>query len=49
MNAPIEVFRIVCAWCNAVESEGPPNARVSHTICAACAAQLFAVLAEEAA
>jgi hypothetical protein len=39
----MSAFRIVCAWCDAVEHEGDPDALTSHTICPTCFKKLTGV------
>lgn len=29
-------FHVVCAWCDLVMEQGPPDAKVSHAICDRC-------------
>jgi hypothetical protein len=36
------VLRVVCAWCQTVQTEGSPNAATSHSMCPACSARLEA-------
>jgi hypothetical protein len=40
--APSLHFEIRCAWCGVLMEEGPPDAEVSHGMCAACDAKEMA-------
>lgn len=37
----MDTFRVVCAWCTRVMTEGAPGADVSHTICPKCVREHF--------
>lgn len=29
-------YTVICAWCKVVLEQGPPDAKISHGICATC-------------